>query len=114
MRADQREALISETAQLLEAGVKPSHVSRVICLKFSISRATSYRVMHEAEDVLRSSDDGAESTDDPLNQQDTAALIRYSLAEAVALQDFKSVAALTRALDSVRRWSAPALANRRG
>lgn len=113
MRAEERETLVNETAQLLEAGLKPSHVSKVICLKFSISRATSYRVMHEAEDVLRSSDDGPAEEDDPLNQQDVAALIASSLVEAVALQDFKAVAALTRALDSVRRWSAPALAQRR-
>ena len=108
-KQEELEFRVSETAQLLEAGIKPSHVAQTICLKFSISRATAYRLIQKAEETMMLSDDGpALEEHNPLDQTAIAALITHQLVTAAAQNDFKAVAQLTKALDSVKRWSIPA------
>ena len=97
--------------QLLAGGVDVSSAVYVIQERHNISQRTSYRVVKEAEKLMEDDDGPAESESTPQQRsQSIVQMLELRMMRAIDSGSDKELTAVTKALDSAKKWQGYALA----
>jgi len=102
---------IQGALQLLAGGIDVSTAVYVIQERHNISQRTSYRVVKEAEKLAQ--DDDAPAKSEPTPQQRSQSIVNMlelRMMRAIDSGSDKELAAVTKALDSAKKWQGYALA----
>jgi len=104
-------ARIQGAMQLLANGVDVNTIVYVLQERHNISQRTSYRTVKEAEQLLDKEDDAPAEQESTAEQrsQSIVNMLELRMLRAIEAGSDKELAAVTKALDSAKKWQGYAL-----
>ena len=102
----QQHQRIAMAQAMLEGGLPTSSVAMRLQHELRISRATAYRIVHEAHKLIEASDDGPAQAElaAPLDPDTIEREFSYAMRLALAAGNVSDACKALKAIDTVKRW----------